>query len=305
MTKEVGIRGKILGAIISVLVLFSSCGGGGDGGSSTTPTSAETISGTATKGPLAGATVTAFSISQSGGQGPQIGTANTDGQGNFTMQVGNHSGLIIIQVKGGTFIDEATGQQMTMGSTDMVTAAIPNISAGSTVSGIQITFVTSMAQSMAQSMAGGMTQANISQANAAMGQYFAVSDILTVHPMDPTVAMSGSASNQDQRNYGMTIAAMSQYAHDIGMPNSSGMITAMMADASDGIMNGMMGTRQINMGGMGGMMGGSMMQPNGGTSGMANSMVSFIQSPNNKSGLSQQDMQALINKLMASDGHIQ
>lgn len=305
MTKAVGVRGKILGTVISALVLLSSCGGGGDGGSSTTPTSAETISGTATKGPLGGATVTAFSISQSGGQGSQIGTANTDGQGNFTMQVGNHSGLIMIQVKGGTFIDEATGQQMTMGSTDMVTAAIPNINAGSTVSGIQITPVTSMAQSMAQSMAGGMTQANISQANAAMGQYFAVSDILTVHPMDPTVAMSGSAANQDQRNYGMTIAAMSQYAHDIGMPNSSGMITAMMADASDGIMNGMMGTTQINMGGMGGMMGGSMMQPNGGTSGMANSMVSFIQSPNNKSGLSQQDMQALINKLMASNGHIQ
>lgn len=305
MIKEGRVWGKILGAIISAMVLLSSCGGGGGGTSPTTPTSTEAVTGTVTKGPLAGATVTAFNISQSGGQGSQIGTTNTDGQGNFTMQVGNHSGPTMIQVMGGTFIDEGTGQQMTMGSTDMMTAAIPNISVGSTVSGIQITPVTSMAQDMAQNMAGGMTQANIAQANAAMGQYFAVNDILMVHPMDPSVVGSGASASQDQRNYGMTIAAMSQYAHDIGMPDSAGMVTAMMADASDGIMNGMIGGTQINMGGMGGMMGGSMMQPNAGTSGTANAMISFIQSPNNKSGLTQQDMQALLNKLTASNGHIQ
>ncbi len=103
----------------------------------------------------------------------------------------------------------------------------------------------------------------------------------------------------------MTMAAMSQYAHAIGMLDSAGMVTAMLADASDGIMNGMMGSTAINMGGMGGMMGGSMMQPNAGTSGLANAMISFIQSANNKSGLAQQDMQVLINKLMASTGHLQ
>ncbi len=304
MIKEVRVWGKILGVVISVLVLLSSCGGGGGGTSSTTPTSTETVSGTATKGPLAGATVTAFSISQSGSQGSQIGTANTDGQGNFTMQVGNHSGPIMIRVMGGTFIDEATGQQMTMGSMDMMTAAIPNISAGSTLSGIQITPVTSMAQNLAQNMAGGMTQANIALANTAMGQYFGVSDVISVHPMDPTVSGSGAPATQDQRNYGMNLAAMSQYSHDIGMPDSAGMVTAMMADAADGIMDGMMGGTPINMGGMGGMMGSSMMQPQAGTSGMGNAMISFIQSANNKSGLTQQDMQVLINKLTASNGHI-
>ena len=99
----------------------------------------------------------------------------------------------------------------------------------------------------------------------------------------------------------MTIAAMSQYAHGIGMAESARMVTAMMADASDGMMNGMMGGTPVSMGGM---MGGSMMQPNAGTSGMANAMISFLQSPNNKSGLTQQDMQVLINKLTASNGHI-
>ena len=172
------------------------------------------------------------------------------------------------------------------------------------MSGIQITPVTSMAQNLAQNMAGGMIQANIAQANTAMGQYFGVSDIISVHPMDPTLPGSGVSATEDQRNYGMTMAALSRYAHDIGMSDSAGIVTAMMDDASDGIMDGMMGGAQINMGGMGGMMGGSMMQSHAGTSGMGNAMISFIQSPNNKSGLTQQDMQALINKLTASNGHI-
>jgi len=49
----------------------------------------------------------------------------------------------------------------------------------------------------------------------------------------------------------MAIAAMSQEAKDLGMPHSSGMVTAIMDDASDGVMNGMMGTTSIVMNGMG------------------------------------------------------
>jgi len=39
----------------------------------------------------------------------------------------------------------------------------------------------------------------------------------------------------------MAIAAMSQSAKDMGMDSSSSMVTAMMNDASDGVMNGLMG----------------------------------------------------------------
>ena len=49
----------------------------------------------------------------------------------------------------------------------------------------------------------------------------------------------------------MSIAAMSQYAKTIGMTTSSTMVTAMMDDASDGVMNGMMGSTPVSMGGMG------------------------------------------------------
>jgi hypothetical protein len=112
------------------------------------------------------------------------------------------------------------------------------------------------------------------------------------------------------RNYGMTLAAMSQYAKTIGMPHSAGMVTAMMDDAADGRMDGMMsgqggmmGSQQIPMGG--GMMNGTMMPADAGTRGLADAMAQFINSPMNRSGLGVQDMQGLMDKLRASNGQFQ
>jgi len=264
-----------------------------------------TISGTAVKGPVSNANVSALAIGSNGAKGAQIGSAVTDASGNFTMQVGNYSGPLMLEMTGGSFSDEATGTRMQMGATDMMTAAIPNMTAGATLNGIEITPLTSMAQRMAQNMSGGMTPANITQSNIALGRYCDVSDILSVHPMDPTASGSGADADQDQRDYGMMIAAMSEYARTIGMPSSSGMVTAMMDDASDGIMNGMMGGTRVYMGGMGGMMHGTMMLPDAGTSGLASAMTSFMESAQNRSGLTVQDMQALIDKLDATNGVIQ
>jgi hypothetical protein len=110
------------------------------------------------------------------------------------------------------------------------------------------------------------------------------------------------------RNYGIAIAAMYQYAQTIGMTDPAALITSMMYDASDGIMNGMMGSTQITMGGMmgGGMMGGgsTMMQSTAGTIGLATAMTTFMGSALNRTGFSAADMQTLTNTLAASNGTI-
>jgi hypothetical protein len=262
------------------------------------------IAGTAVKGPVNGTTVTAFAISN-GMMGSQIGTGTTDAQGNFTMSIGSYSGPVMLRMSGGTYTDEAAGTTMTMQSGDFMTSMMPQAIAGSVMGGVQITPLTSMAQMKAQSMSGGMTPANITAANTAMGNYFSVSDILYTHPMNPLTPGSGTGATQDMRNYGMVLAAMSKYAQTIGMPISSGMITLMMNDASDGVMNGMMGNTQIMMGGMGGMMGNNPMSANAGTSGLASAMTAFLGSAMNRSGLTVADMQALMNKMNASSGQIQ
>lgn len=287
------IRATLAGA---TLLLFG-CGGG----SETTQPAGGAINGAVAKGPVSGAAVVAFSIS-GGTTGSQLGAATSDAQGKFTLPIGSYAGAVMLQVSGGAYTDEATGSRMTMQPGDVLTAVVPAVTAGATVSGIQITPLTSMAQARALNMTGGMTPANIATANGALGSYFSVGDILHTVPMDPLAPGSGAGATQDAKNYGICIAAMSEYAKGIGMTtSSSGIVTAMMKDASDGVMNGMMGSTAISMGGMGGMMGGSM-SPTSGTSGLATAMSQFVGSTMNKSGVSMSDMQALVDRLSSSGG---
>lgn len=52
------------------------------------------------------------------------------------------------------------------------------------------------------------------------------------------------------------------------------------------------------------MIGGAMMSPHAGTAGIGGAMMELIQSPMNRSGLSVQDMVALIDRMNMSDGII-
>jgi hypothetical protein len=245
--------------------------------------------------------MTAYAI-ESGAMGRTLGSAATDAQGNFSMAIASFSGPVMLRMTGGHFIDEATGNDVPVQAADAMTAIIPSVAAGSMLSGIQVTPLTSMAQAMAQRMSGGMSAANIASANGAVGCYFMVGDILDVHPMNPLLPASGNPPSAEARNYGLTLAAMSQLATSLGMPFASGMVTAMMDDVSDGRLDGMMGNGAVMMGG--GMMGGSPLPSFGGTSGMSNAMAQFVRSPGNRSGVTMQDMQALINRLMVSTGEM-
>jgi len=280
----------------STLFLFS-CGGEGGGGTSSAGNGM--ISGTVVKGPISGGTVTAFAINN-GTMGMQLANGTTDGQGNFSISIGDYTGAVMLQMSGGTYVDEATGATMAMAPGDVMTAVMTSLSTGTTVTGIQITPLTSMAQAMAQNMAGGMTGTNITAANASVGSYFMVNDILHTQPMNPLVTGANVTATQDMKNYGMAIAAMSQFAKDMGMSSSSSMVTAMMNDASDGVMNGMMGSTPVMMGGM--MAGSSIMTPTAGTSRLATEMATFITSTMNKSGVTAVEMQTLMNHLTTVAG---
>jgi hypothetical protein len=296
----------ITGAMLVALLLGAGCGGGGSSGGTSADLpaigGAGAISGIVTKGPVASATVTAYAVS--GGQmGIQIGTATTDAGGRFTMSIGTYGGPVMMRASGGSYRDEATGQAMGMDPADVMTAMVPGVVAGAGNDGIQVTPITAMAQAMAQQMAGGMTAANMASANTAMGSYFSVSDIVHVQPMNPLTPGAGAAASQDARNYGMTLAAMSQYARTINMPVSSALVTAMMNDASDAMMDGKRGGNQISMS-MGAMMGIAMMASNSGTSGLASAMSAFMNSSANVSGLTVADMAALMQRLNSSSGKI-
>jgi hypothetical protein len=299
----------------AALLGLGGCGGGSGGSSGVTtppPPTQGTISGSAVKGPVSSATVTAYAISN-GTMGAALGSAKTDAHGAFTIAVADYSGPMMLRMQGGTYTDEATGSPMNMLSADVLTCVVPTITvtSGSTMSGIQITPLTSMAYAWARNMAGGMTAANITTANAGVGTaYLGMGvDIVMTPPIDPLVAGSANGASVQSKNYGMLLAAMSQEAKDLGMTSSSAMMTAMIEDASDGIMDGMMAGVAIGMTGMGGMMGGGNMMTTAGTTTLATAMATFINNPMvNKSGVTSvaemQDLMTQLNQLAASGGHL-
>ncbi len=260
------------------------------------------LSGTVFDGPVNNATVSAFAVN-SGAMGAQIASVATDSQGNFTLPLGSYSGPVMLQTSGASYTDEATGTTMIMAANDVMTAVLPTVASGATVTGVWVTPITAMAQSRALAMSGGMTDANIAAANSAMGNYFLVSDILHVQPVNPLVAGSGPGAGLDAQNYGMTLAAMSQYAKTLNLTVSSTLVAAMMGDAADGIMNGENGAYQISMS-MGGMMGTMQLASTACTTDLATAMTAFITSGANVSGLTLTDMATLMQRLNNSDGVI-
>ena len=85
------------------------------------------------------------------------------------------------------------------------------------------------------------------------------------------------------------------------------MVTAMLDDAADGVMDGMMGTVAIDMNGMGGMMSGGSMMSTTGTTQLMTAMSDFINGPMNHSGVTSfAEMQALMDRMtqfMNTGGH--
>jgi len=295
-------KSLIVGVLAAVGLTLTACGGGsGSSGGAAPPPPAGSLSGTAVKGPVNGGMMTAYSLTN-GVVGPEVTHGTTDASGHFNLSMGGYAGPVMLQLSGGTYTDEATGTTMTMTSGNVMTALVPSMTAGQALSGVQVTPLTAMAQVMAQHMAGGMSTANVNAANTAVGNYFMVSDILHDDPMNPLTPGSGTGgASQDSINYGMALAAMSQYAQAEGMSSSSAMVTAMMSDAADGVMDGMMSGSPVMMGGM------SMGMPlpaTAGTSGLGNAMSAFTSSAQNHSGVALATMQGLIDKLNGSNGQM-
>ncbi len=299
-------------------LLVAGCGGGGSSIDAATPSAQGTMSGSVVKGPVSGATVQAFALN-GGTVGAQLASAVTDANGAFTMPMGSYAGPVMLQMNGGTYTDEATGAPMAMAPGDIMTAVLPTIAAGATVNGVAVTPLTAMAQAMAQHMAGGLTDANIAAANAAVGNYYMVHDIIHTQPINPLVPGSGAGATPDMMNYGITLAAMSQYARGAGMASSSSFVTAMMSDASDGVIDGKAAGTPVTMGGGmsaggtvttgGGMMGAGgagsgMMPPDAGGAGLTTAIRDFMNSGLNRSGLSVTDMTALMQQLRDGTGHL-
>jgi hypothetical protein len=164
------------------------------GGGSTTSGTETTITGSAVKGPVNGATVTAKKA-----DGTLCGTTSTN-NGAYTLTT-SCTGDLIIEVTGGSYTDEATGNPTTLGSPLKVMIAAN----GGSVMGVA-TPLTTMAFSTAFTSSSAATKAAFDTQAARIATQFGLPGVNLATTV-PTV--TGTAND-----YGKALKAVSQYLKD-------------------------------------------------------------------------------------------
>ncbi len=131
--------------VFGLLMLLMGCG---SNSSSFTPTPTPTpggltLAGKVVKGPMSGATVTAYAVNTDHSNGGSLGSATTDTSGNFSVSLSAaHSGMVRLVATGGTYVSEFDGSTVTNSSSYGLTALVDDASAS--VSGINITVASTL-----------------------------------------------------------------------------------------------------------------------------------------------------------------
>ena len=174
-------------AALAALVLVA-CS---DGGSTTTAST--TITGSAVKGPVNGATVTIRNAST----GAVLGTTTTSVTGAYSISV-SFTGDVVIEISGGSYRDEATNVTTTLAA-PMRTVLTTN---GGSVVGM-VTPLTTMAYTYSASGSAAPSAANFNTAATNLAAQFGLTNVNLVTTL-PTVTDTSNA-------YGNALRALSQY----------------------------------------------------------------------------------------------
>lgn len=200
---------KLLAASAFIALFLTACGGGGSTGAGATTVTPNTkidtvVSGMASKGPVTG-TISFYILDSSGGKGSLLKSAAIVKGSYSSINIGKYAGPILIEVIG-SYTDEATG------STKFITADAPMRAALSNATGRISAQVTPLTE-LAVQKAGALTASNINAGNKLISDIFKF-DIITTQPLDPSkAALSGSLVTQSQKDYTLTLAALSQLSY--------------------------------------------------------------------------------------------
>lgn len=209
--------------LVSASVILIGCGGGGDGGGG--GGGATTISGVASKGPISGGTIKVYALNADGTEGSQLGTTTTTkADGSYSVNIGSYTGNVIVEVTGGTYSDEATGNN-NLDNTNTFRAALSGVSGNISVA---VTPLTEIAYQLI-----GPTL-NIDQANSLVSSMAGGVNIINTMPVNVTDSTASSnATEVDQIKYGLMLATISQMIKDGKATDVSNAITQIKTDLSD------------------------------------------------------------------------
>lgn len=168
----------------------------GCGEDSTTPaagaaSTSTTLSGNVVKGPVNGSTVRALTLS-----GTVLGTTTTNATGGYTLSI-SYDGDVVLEVQGGTYADEATGANTTLGQLK----AIVNAAGGTQT--VNVTPLTYLAYGYSNNTRAGF---NTALTNLATQFGLGSTNLLTTLP-----AVTGTVND-----YGRVLRAMSKHVQNLG-----------------------------------------------------------------------------------------
>jgi hypothetical protein len=257
-------------------------GGGGDGGGGPNPPG-NLVTGSVMKGPFTAGTITGLEFTTNGAT---LGTAQIQSDGSFELDVGSHTGPLLLRVDGGTYMDEVTGVQA---QTEPMFGMVPTVGTGATAN------VTPLTGIFAQLVFGRVEGPPFDPFNVALNtittqleNWLGITNILTTTPADlaggPVAVVDAAAE------YGAILAGMSQQAFDLGVA-ADALAEAITIDAADGALDGMRPTGNVVISG-GGNLPADAMQ-----AGLATAINTFLGSAANNSGLTAGDFTALTTRL--------
>jgi hypothetical protein len=196
------IRTKYI-VVFAMMSLLTACGGGGGGGDGTSSTAA-TVSGVASKGIIKKGTVNVFPVNGAGVKGSTpLAVGATDDNGAYSLNIGSYTGPVVVEVSG-KYTDEATGNTLEVPASAPLHAALDNVTAGGSVN-MPVTPLTELAFRQA---GPALTGDKIKVANSMISSLMGI-DIINTKPVAPNAAAFDSAT-QDQKNYALILAAVSQ-----------------------------------------------------------------------------------------------
>ncbi len=211
-------------------VSLAGCGGGtGGGGTATGGAAVTNISGIASKGRLRGSALTIYALNPDGTYGAVLGktnTSSTDGAYSATL---SYTGDAVIEVSGGTYIDEATGKSVSLYS--KLRAVVTGLTGSTTIA---VTPMTEIAAEMALGDKSAYTlKTKIQNANYVVGAMSGNINIINTQPADPTNVTSQMATT-DSVTYGLLLGTVSQMIKDGKALSVADAITKIEADLVDG-----------------------------------------------------------------------
>jgi hypothetical protein len=256
-----------------LIVLFLGpwgCGGGSGGGDDTSnstttttlppgpqppnPSESFSIMGSVVKGPVDKGLVKVWTIAPDGKRGASpIGEVLTDTNGNFSLSVGNATGLMELNLNSGNFVDEVTGDPLDLAGRNPLRSCLDQLSPGGAINTVAITPYTTLGCILAdfKILDGNPASSAIASANQEMSsQHIQVSGLdlsnLNITNILPNVSLSNPIDFTDpSTQYGLIILGLSQQAFDIDAANPGfsnftvlDLLEALELDITDGTFDG-------------------------------------------------------------------